>query len=109
MKPNLNQIMQQAQEMQKKMQEAQKELAQLDVIGKAGAEPDLVKAYKKGAHFYRIEIANSLLNEDKDIMEDMIVAAVNDAINKFENESRKEMTRLTSSMGLPADFNLGEG
>lgn len=108
MKPNLSQIMQQAQEMQKKMQEAQNELSQLDVVGKAGAEPDVVKAYKKGTNFYRLEIADSLLREDKEILEDMIIAAVNDAINKFETASREKMTKLTSSMGLPTDFKFGD-
>ncbi len=109
MKPNLNQIMQQAQAMQKKMQEAQKELSQLEIIGKAGAEPDIVKVYKKGNLFYRIEIADSLLTEDKEILEDMLVAAANDAINKFEGASRDKMSKLTAGMGLPADFNLEEG
>lgn len=108
MKPNLNQIMQQAQEMQKKMQQAQKDLSQLEIIGKAGAEPDVVKAYKKGTHFYRIEIADSLLKEDKEILEDMIVAAVNDAVNKFESSSRDKMAKLTTGMGLPPDFKFGE-
>lgn len=108
MKPNLDQIMKQAQEMQKKMQEAQKELAKLEVIGIAGVEPDLVKAYKQGTHFYRIEIADSLFKEDKEILEDMIVAAANDAINKYEGASRDKMTKLTTSMGLPADFKFGE-
>jgi DNA-binding YbaB/EbfC family protein len=106
MKPNLNQIMQQAQDMQKKMQDAQKQLAVLEVIGKAGVEPDCVKAYKKGIHFYRIEIADSLLKEDKEILEDMVAAAVNDAITKFEKASRDMMAKMTAGMGLPADFKL---
>lgn len=113
MKPNLNEIMKQAQEMQTKMQQAQKELSQAEVIGKAGADPDIVKAYKRGLHFYRIEIASmlhqmapNLKNEDIEVLEDLIVAAVNDAINKFEGVSKDKMTKLTSSMGLPADLNL---
>lgn len=106
---NIQQMMQQAQrmqeQMQKQMQKAQEELAQTELVGEAGA--GLVKVTMTGRHdVKRIEINDSLMQEDKEILEDLVAAAVNDAVRKVEAYSEKKMSGVTAGLNLPPGMKL---
>ena len=102
--PDLNQILKQAQEMQKKLQAAQEEVAKLEVTGESGA--GLVKITMDGKHnASKAVIDDEALQEDKEILEDLIVAAINDAVKKVEAASQNKLGGLTAGMDLPTDFN----
>lgn len=112
-KSNLNNLMQEAQKMQEKMQDAQKELADLEVTGKAGVEPESVTVRMNGRHYLKkVTIGSGLIDSDdpdminKEMIEDLIAAAVNDAVNKIEKESKNKIKELTAGMNLPTDFKL---
>jgi len=105
MKDGLGNLMQQAQKMQEKMQKMQQEVANLEVQGESGA--GMVKVTMTGRHdVKRVSIDDSLLNEDKEILEDLIAAAVNDAVRKVEQESKQGMSGLTDGLNLPPGFKL---
>lgn len=105
MKGGLGNLMKQAQEMQAKMQAAQEELAGLEVTGESGA--GLVKVVMTGKHdARRVSIDASLLGEDKDMLEDLVAAAINDAARKIESLTQEKMGGLTSGMGLPPGIKL---
>ncbi len=98
-------LMKQAQEMQANMQKMQEELAQAEVEGQAGA--GLVSVVMTGRHdVKRVNIDDSLMSEDKEILEDLLAAAVNDAVRKVETSSREKMAGMTSGMNLPPDFKM---
>lgn len=100
---NLNSLMKQAQAMQKKMQEMQEEIARLEVTGESGA--GLVKVTMTGRHEAKKVILDpSLLQEEKEILEDLIAAAINDAVRKIEDNSRGKMGNVTGGMKLPEGF-----
>ena len=106
---NMQQMMQQAQrmqeQMQKQMQKAQEELANTEIKGEAGA--GLVKVTMTGRHdVKRVEIDESLLKEDKEMLEDLIAAAVNDAVRKVEDFSQKKMGSVTQGLNLPPGMKL---
>ena len=103
MKGGLGNIMKQAQKMQADMMKAQEELAQIEVTGESGA--GMVKVVMTGKHeIRRIKIDDDLLGDDKDMLEDMIAAAFNDAVHKVEKTTKEKMSGL--SAGLPAGMNL---
>jgi DNA-binding YbaB/EbfC family protein len=105
MKGDLGNLMKQAQQMQEQMQKAQEQLANAEVIGESGA--GLVKVTMTGRHdVRRVEIDADLLGEDKEMLEDLLAAAVNDAVRKVEASSKEQMANMTSGMGLPADFKM---
>jgi len=105
MKGGLGNLMKQAQKMQEDMQKAQEELKSLEVVGQAGGE--LVKVVMTGKHEVRkVEINDSLLKDDKDMLEDLIAAAMNDASNKIEKLTKEQMSGLTSGLNLPAGMKL---
>lgn len=98
-------LMKQAQEMQEKMQKAQEELANAEVTGQAGA--GLVSIVMTGRHdVRRVNIDASLLEEDKEILEDLIAAAVNDAVRKVEQNTQDSMAGMTAGMQLPPGFKM---
>jgi len=98
-------LMKQAQEMQEKMQRAQEEVANLEVTGQSGA--GLVKVTMTGRHdVKRIEINDELLSDEKEILEDLIAAAVNDAVRKVEEESKERMSSVTAGMPIPPGFKM---
>lgn len=98
-------LMKQAQEMQANMQKMQEELAQAEVEGQAGA--GLISVLMTGRHdVKRVNIDDSLMTEDKEILEDLIAAAINDAVRKVEVNSREKMAGMTSGMNLPPDFKM---
>lgn len=100
---NLNNLMKEAEKMQKRMQEAQKQLTELIVIGESGA--GMVKAEVNGRHdVKKITINPSLLAEGTEIVGEMVAAAVNDAVRKIEKESQKRIGELTSGINIPNVF-----
>ncbi|BBG29407.1 MULTISPECIES: YbaB/EbfC family nucleoid-associated protein [Zymobacter] len=104
-KGGMGNLMKQAQEMQEKMQKAQEEAANAEVEGSAGA--GLVKIVMNGRHdVTRVELDPSVMEEDKEFLEDLLAAAVNDAVRKVEENSRKQMEGLTAGLDLPAGFKM---
>ena len=105
MKGGLGNIMKQAQAMQENLQKAQAELANMEVSGESGG--GLVKVVMTGRHeVRRIHIDDSLLADDKDMLEDLVAAAVNDAVHKVESTTQERMAGLTAGMNLPAGFKM---
>ena len=97
--------MKQAQQMQENMQKAQEELAKIEVTGQSGA--GMVSVVMTGKHeVKRINIDDSLLGDDRDMLEDMIAAAVNDAVHKVEKNNQEKMSGMTAGMSLPPGFKL---
>lgn len=98
--PNLNDMMKQAQEMQEKMQQAQAELANVELQGESGA--GMVKVTMNGRHdVRRVLIDDSLMSEEKEVLEDLLAAAVNDAVRKVEENNRDAMSSLTGGLNIP--------
>lgn len=98
-------LMKQAQQMQANMQKLQEDLANSEVKGEAGA--GLVSVLMTGRHdVKRVYIDDSLMSEEKDMLEDLLAAAVNDAVRKIETQNREQMAQMTAGMGLPAGFKL---
>ncbi len=105
MKGGLGNIMKQAQQMQENMQKAQAELENLEVTGESGA--GLVKVTMTCRHdVRRVVIDPSLVGDDKDMLEDLIAAAVNDANHRVEKTTQEKMSSLTSGLGLPPGMKL---
>ena len=105
MKNALGNIMQQAQKMQENLKKAQDELALIQVLGESGG--GLVSIIMSGKREARkVTIDNSLLNEDKDMLEDLVAAAINDAVNKVAKLKKEKMSDVTAGIPLPPGFNL---
>jgi len=105
MKGALGDMMKKAQEMQQNMQEAQKKLASKEVTGESGG--GLVQVIMRGTHeVNRIRIDPALVGEDKDMLEDLVAAAINDAVHKLEKSNAQAMQEMTSGLGLPPGFKL---
>ena len=103
---NLGQMMKQAQEMQTKMQEMQDSLANVEVTGASGGGMCQVTLTGKGAA-RRVKIDSSLVvQDDVEVLEDLILAAINDARTKVEEKSQEEMQKLTGGLGLPPGLKL---
>lgn len=101
----LGDLMKQAQEMQANMQKMQEDLAKAEVTGAAGA--GLVSVVMTGRHdVKRVHIDASLMTEDKEMLEDLLAAAVNDAVRKIETQNREQMAKMTAGMGIPPDFKM---
>ncbi|MEP1742004.1 MAG: YbaB/EbfC family nucleoid-associated protein [Kangiellaceae bacterium] len=99
----LGDLMKQAQQMQEKMQDAQNEVASVEVIGESGA--GMVKIKMTGRHDVKqVDLDPSLLTEDKEILEDLIAAAINDAVRRVEAETKDKMASVTNGIGLPPGF-----
>ena len=105
MKGGLGNLMKQAQEMQANMQKAQEKLASMEVTGESGG--GLVKVTMTGRHeVRRVEIDDSLMSDDKDMIEDLVAAAINDASHKIEATTQEQMSGLTSGINLPPGMKL---
>jgi len=105
MKNQLAGLMKQAQSMQENMKKAQEEIAAAEVEGVSGA--GLVTVVMTGRHdVKRVKVDPSLLSEDKDMLEDLIAAAINDAVRKVEAVSQEKMAGMTAGMPLPPGFKL---
>ena len=98
-------MMKQAQKRQADMQKAQEEIKNMEVEGQSGG--GMVKVIMQGSHeVKRISIDDSLLADDKDMLEDLVAAAVNDAVHKIESESKSRMAGVTNGMSLPPGMKL---
>jgi nucleoid-associated protein EbfC len=105
MKGQLAGLMKQAQQMQENLKKAQEEIAGMEIEGQAGA--GMVKVVMTGRHdVKRVSIDPSLMSEDKDMLEDLIAAAVNDAVRRVEAATQDKMGGLTSGLGLPPGMKL---
>lgn len=104
-KGGMGALMKQAQEMQDKMQKMQAEVAKMELTGEAGA--GLVKVVMNGAHnVKRVEIDPSLLEDDKEMLEDLLAAAVNDAVRRIDENSKEQMASITGGMKMPPGFKM---
>ena len=105
MKGGLGDMMKKAQEMQENMQKAQQELAAKEISGESGG--GLVQITMRGTHEVNsVRIDSSLMEEDKDMLEDLIAAAMNDAVHKVAKTNQDSMRGLTEGLNLPPGFKL---
>ncbi len=105
MKPDLGMLLQQAQKMQDKMQQAQEELAALEVQGEAGG--GLVQVTMTGQNeVRRISIDDALIAEDRDMLEDVVAAAFNDTLRKVKKTVEEKYAGMGAGLGLPAGLKL---
>ena len=105
MKGSISDLMQQAQKMQADMQKAQEEMSQAEVTGESGA--GLVQVVMTGRHdVKRVTIDDSVFSEDKEVLEDLLAAAVNDAVRKVEAQNRDAMSGLAAGINLPPGFKM---
>ncbi len=105
MKGGIGNLMKQAQKMQEDMQRAQEEIANMEIEGQSGG--GLVSVVMNGQHELRkVSIDDSLVGDDKDMLEDLVAAAVNDATHKLASASQSKLSGLTSGMELPPGMKL---
>jgi len=105
MKGGLGNLMKQAQEMQENMQRAQEEIANMEVTGTSGG--GMVTVVMTGRHdVKRVSIDQALMDEDKEMIEDLVAAAVNDAVRIVESSTKEKMANVTGGMQLPPGMKL---
>lgn len=105
LKGGMGNIMKQAQQMQERMQKNQEELANIEVTGEAGA--GMVKVTMTCNHSVRrVEIDQSLMEDDKDMIEDLVAAATNDAVRRVQETTKDKMADVTGGMPLPPGFKM---
>ena len=104
-KGGIGNLMKQAQQMQENLKKAQEQIAEMEVEGQSGA--GLVKVTMNGKHdVRRVSIDASLMGDDKDMLEDLVAAAVNDAVRKVETVTQEKMSSVTAGMPLPPGMKL---
>ena len=97
---DLNELMKQAKEMQEQFQRAQEDLANLIVIGESGA--GLVRVEMNGRHdVVKMKLNDSLMTEEKEVIEDLLAAAVNDAVRKLEDKKRESIGGMAGNFSMP--------
>lgn len=107
MNQNLGNLMKEAQKMQQRMEEAQKELSQLLVTGEAGG--GMVTIKMNGRHdVTEVRIKPAMLEEDTEMLEDLVAAAINDAVRKIEKVSKEKISQLTAGLNIPTDLMGGD-
>ena len=105
MKGGIGNLMKQAQKMQADMQKAQEEIANMEVEGQSGG--GMVKVIMTGRHeVRRVILDDSLMQDDKEMIEDLLAAAVNDAVRRIEQETQDKMSGVTAGMNLPGGLKL---
>ena len=105
MKGGIGNLMKQAQKMQADLQRAQEEIARAEVTGESGG--GLVKVTMNGRHeVRRVQIDPSLVGDDREMLEDLVAAACNDAAHRVEQMMQERMSGLTAGMGLPPGLKL---
>lgn len=105
MRGNFGNMMKQAQAMQATMQKAQQEIAQMEVVGESGG--GMVRVTMTGRHeVKRVQIEPAVASEDREMLEDLIAAACNDAVHKIETQTNEKMSGLMSGMQLPPGMKL---
>ncbi|SJL82783.1 YbaB/EbfC family nucleoid-associated protein [Vibrio palustris] len=104
-KGGMGNLMKQAQQMQDRMQQMQEEVANMEVTGESGA--GLVKVTITGSHnVRRVDIDQSLMEDDKEMLEDLIAAAFNDAARRIEETQKEKMDSVTGGMQLPPGMKM---
>lgn len=102
---DLNEIMKQAKQMQEQFQKAQQDLANLVIEGESGA--GLVKVSMNGRHdVTKVNLSDALLLEEKEVVEDLVAAAFNDAVRKLEEKSKESLGGMAAGLKLPEGFKL---
>ena len=105
MKGAMGNLMKQAQKMQEDMQKAQEEVANLEVEGQAGG--GMVKVVMNGRHEIRkVTLDDSLMQDDREMIEDLLAAAVNDAVRRVEQQTQEKMAGVTAGLNLPGGMKL---
>ncbi|MGZ8096680.1 MAG: YbaB/EbfC family nucleoid-associated protein [Methylosarcina sp.] len=105
MKSALGNMLQQAQKMQEDFKKAQEEIAAMEVTGEAGGGlVTIVMTGKREAR--KVNIDPSLVGEDKDMLEDLVAAAINDAVGKISKMKKDKMSQLTAGLPLPPGFQM---
>ena len=105
MKGGLGNILKQAQKMQEDLQKTQAKLAQEEVTGESGG--GMVRITMNGRHeVKRVEIDAAMLGDDKEMLEDLVAAAINDATHRINEKTQQNMSDLTAGMSLPPGFKL---
>ncbi|MEE2024569.1 MULTISPECIES: YbaB/EbfC family nucleoid-associated protein [Alkalimonas] len=104
-KGGMGNMMKQAQAMQEKMQKVQQEIASMEVTGESGA--GMVKVTMTGSHqVKRVHLDDSLMADDKEMLEDLVAAAINDAVRRVEETNREMMAQVAGGMQLPPGFKM---
>lgn len=102
---NFGNMMKQAQAIQRSMEKAQQELAGMEVVGESGG--GMVKVTLNGRHeARRVQIEPAAIGDDREMLEDLIAAAINDAVRKIESRTQEKMSGLMSGMKLPPGMKL---
>ena len=102
---NMNQFAKQAQALQANMQKAQAEIAALEVTGESGG--GMIKVIMTGRHeVRRVQIDPSVIGEDREMLEDLITAAINDAVHRVESASQAKMAAAMGGISLPPGMKL---
>lgn len=105
MKGGLGNLMKQAQKLQQDMQRAQEEIANMEITGEAGG--GMVSVIMTGRHeLRRVSIDPELFKDDKEMVEDLVAAAVNDAVRKLERQSQEKMSSMTAGLPLPPGMKM---
>mgnify|MGYP000432990630 FL=1 len=104
-KGGMGNMMKQAQQMQEKMQKAQADLANMEVVGESGA--GMVKITMTCNHnVRRVQVDDALVGDDKEMLEDLVAAAMNDAVRRVQETTQEKMGDVTGGMGLPPGFKM---
>jgi nucleoid-associated protein EbfC len=102
---NMNQFVKQAQALQANMQKAQAEIASLEVTGESGG--GMVKVVMTGRHeVKRVQIEPSIVGDDREMLEDLIAAAINDAVHRLESASQAKLSAAMGGLSLPPGVKL---
>ena len=102
---NFGNMMKQAEALQRNMQKAQEEIALMEVVGESGG--GMVKVTMTGKHeVKRVQIEPAIIGEDREMLEDLVAAAINDAVRRVETESQQRMSSLMSGLRLPPGFKM---
>jgi hypothetical protein len=101
----MNQFVKQAQALQANMQKAQAEIANLEVTGESGG--GMVKVVMNGRHeVKRVQIEPSVIGDDREMLEDLIAAAINDAVHRLESASQAKLSAAMGGLSLPPGVKL---
>lgn len=104
-KGGMGNMMKQAQQMQEKMQKAQEDLASIEVVGESGA--GMVKITMTCNHnVRRVQVDDALMQDDKEMLEDLVAAALNDAVRRVQETTQEKMGDVTGGMGLPPGMKM---
>jgi nucleoid-associated protein EbfC len=102
---NMNQFVKQAQALQANMQKAQAEIASLEVTGESGG--GMVKVVMTGRHeVKRVQIEPSIIGDDREMLEDLVAAAINDAVHRLESASQAKLSAAMGGLSLPPGVKL---